>query len=158
MLRSIKTLNRARCFWNAGIMSKRTKSSYVHPSSIDSYIQEAKGLLSSDVSEINIMKVAMLLLVKDKDFIKEKELLVKDKEKEKELLVKDKEKEKELLVKDKEKELLLKDKDFTKEKELLLKDSTIKENYFLKKISILSQRYHHYTLTTYDLFTNTTYY
>lgn len=111
MLRSFKTLSRA---WNAGIMSKRTKSSYVHPSSIESYIQEAKGILSKDVSEINVMKVAMLLLVKDKDSIKEKELL--------------------------------------------LKDSTVKENYFLKKISILSQRYCHYTLTTDDLFTNINYY
>ena len=73
MLRSIKTLNRGRSFyWNAGIMSKRTKSSYEHPSSIESYIQEAKGLLSSDVRKINIMK--------DKDSIKERELLLKDKE------------------------------------------------------------------------------
>ena len=43
-----------------------------------------------------------------------------------------------LVLKEKENELLLKEKE--KEKEL-------RENYFLKKLSILSQRYHQYNIT-----------
>jgi hypothetical protein len=107
--------------------------------SVDSYIREARELLSSDTSETEIMKVAILLSIKDKEnqkllMEKDKELMEKDKEKDKELMEKDKEKDKELMEKDKEKELMVKK--IEMEHMLLI-------NYYLKKLSILSLRYHH---------------
>jgi len=73
--------------------------------SVDSYIQEARDLLSSDASSTDIMKVAITLSIKEN------------------------EKEKELMKREAETAL------------------SIKENYYLKKLSILSLRY---TINTND--------
>jgi hypothetical protein len=68
--------------------------------SVDSYIQEARELLSSNVSDSDIMKVAVLLVIKENE----------------------------------KGTALLK-----REAQVAL---SMKENYYLKKLSILSQRYH----------------
>jgi hypothetical protein len=70
---------------------------------------------------------------------KEKELLIikKDSEKEKELIIIKKDIEK-------EKELLLIHKDIEKERELINKDIKNKENYYMKQLSAMSQRYYYY--------------
>ena len=88
--------------------------------SVDSYIQEARELLSSNVSDSDIMKVAVLLVIKEN----EKGTALKDKEKETALLVAENEKGTALLK---------------REAQVAL---SMKENYYLKKLSILSQRYH----------------
>jgi hypothetical protein len=67
--------------------------------SVDSYILEARELLSPNISDVEIMKVALLLSIKEK-----------------------------------EKELIEKEKDYA---------LSIKENYYLKKLSVLSLRYYH---------------
>ena len=104
----------SKSFTFYGSSNSFLKLTCLRASSVDSYIKEATDLLSSDAKATEIMKVALCLLMKEKD--KEKELMVMKKEKEKE-------KEKELMVMKKEKD--------------------INENYYLKKLSILSQRYDH---------------
>ena len=114
----------SKSFTFYGSSNSFRKLTCLRASSVDSYISEAREILPSDIKDVElIMKVALLLSIKDK-------------EKEKELIVKDKEKEKELIVKDNEKATALMQMQMQKEKD-------IKENYYLKKLSILSLRYDH---------------
>ena len=85
--------------------------------SVDSYINEAR-LLLSDMSDAEVMKVALLLSVKDNE---------KDNEKAMALMEKQKDNEKTIALMEKENDNAL----------------SIKENYYLKKLSILWLRYHH---------------
>ena len=107
----------SKSFTFYGSSNSFRKLTCLRASSVDSYITEATDLLSSDAKAAEIMKVALCLLMKEKE--KEKELMVM-------------EKEKELMVKEKEKELMV-----------MKKEKDINENYYLKKLSILSQRYDH---------------
>jgi biopolymer transport protein ExbB/TolQ len=97
--------------------------------SVDSYINEAR-LLLSNVSDVEVMKVALLLSVKDNESMEKR----KDNEKAMALMEKQKDNEKESMEKQKDNDNAL----------------SIIENYYLKKLSILSLRYHH----TYYLLTN----
>lgn len=95
--------------FTSGSSNSFRKLAYLR-ASVDSYILEARELLSPNISDVEIMKVALLLSIKEK----EKALIEKEKEKEKALI--------------------------EKEKDYAL---SIKENYYLKKLSVLSLRYYH---------------
>ena len=108
--------------FTSGSSNSFRKLAYLR-ASVDSYILEARELLSPNISDVEIMKVALILSIKEKEKEKEKALI--EKEKEKALMEKEKEKEKALIEKEKDNEL------------------SIKENYYLKKLSVLSLRYYH---------------
>ena len=93
----------SKSFTFYGSSNSFLKLTCLRASSVDSYIKEATDLLSSDAKATEIMKVALCLLMKEKE---------------------------------KEKELVVMKNDMKKEKD-------ISENYYLKKLSILSQRYDH---------------
>jgi len=86
--------------FTSGSSNSFRKLAYLR-ASVDSYILEARELLSPNISDVEIMKVALLLSIKENE---------------------------------KEKALIEKDKDYA---------LSIKENYYLKKLSVLSLRYYH---------------
>ena len=86
--------------FTSGSSNSFRKLAYLR-ASVDSYILEAKELLSPNISDVEIMKVALLLSIKENE---------------------------------KEKALMEKEKDYA---------LSIKENYYLKKLSVLSLRYYH---------------
>ena len=97
--------------FTSGSSNSFRKLAYLR-ASVDSYILEARELLSPNISDVEIMKVALILSIKEK------------------------EKEKALMEKEKEKALI----EMEKEKDFAL---STKENYYLKKLSVLSLRYYH---------------
>ena len=86
--------------FTSGSSNSFRKLAYLR-ASVDSYILEARELLSPNISDVEIMKVALLLSIKEKE---------------------------------KEKALIEKEKDYA---------LSIKENYYLKKLSVLLLRYYH---------------
>ena len=88
--------------FTSGSSNSFRKLAYLR-ASVDSYILEARELLSPNISDVEIMKVALILSIKEK------------------------EKEKALIEMEKEKDFAL----------------STKENYYLKKLSVLSLRYYH---------------
>ena len=115
LTRSSKSLKSCRSFIKCNRFSMPT---YLL-ASVNSYIEEARQILSSDISDTEIMKLAIYLSIK---------------ENEKVTALMEKDKIAALMEKDKEIELLLLDKATA---------LSIKDNFYLKKLSILSLRYHH---------------
>jgi len=111
--------------FTSGSSNSVRKLAYLR-ASVDSYINEAR-LLLSDMSDVEVMKVALLLSVKDN----EKELMKEKKDNEKAMALMEEKK-------DNEKAMAMALMEEKKDKAL-----SIKENYYLKKLCILSLRYHH---------------
>ena len=64
--------------FTSGSSNSFRKLAYLR-ASVDSYILEARELLSPNISDVEIMKVALILSIKEKE--KEKALMEKEKEK-----------------------------------------------------------------------------